>query len=168
MAKDRATGNEQKITITSSSGLSKEEVERMARDADSHKAEDEKRKTDIETRNQLDSVVYNTEKTIRDHRDKLAEADIKAAEEAIGEAKKALESGDGAQMKAAHDKVIAASHKMAEAMYQAAAHQAGQPAPDGAPGAQPGGQPSDADAKPGKGDNVVDAEFVDVDENTKK
>jgi molecular chaperone DnaK len=169
MAKDRATGNEQKITITSSSGLSKEEVERMARDADAHKAEDEKRKADIETRNQLDSVVYNTEKTIKDHRDKLTDSDVKAAEEAISEAKKALESGDGAQMKAAQEKLVSASHKLAEVMYQAAAQQAaqqpGQQPNAGQPGAQPGQQPGDG---AGKSDNVVDAEFVDVDETNKK
>jgi molecular chaperone DnaK len=162
-AKDRATGNEQKITITSSSGLSKEEVERMARDADAHKAEDEKRKADIEARNQLDSVVYNTEKTIRDHRDKLSESDIKAAEDAIAEAKKALESNDSARMKAAQEKLVSASHKLAEVMYQAAAQQAGQQAP----GAQPGGASGDGSGK-AKTDNVVDAEFVDVDENSKK
>ncbi|NWF85404.1 MAG: molecular chaperone DnaK [Bryobacteraceae bacterium] len=162
-AKDRATGNEQKITITSSSGLIKEEVERMARDADAHKAEDEKRKADIEARNQLDSVVYNTEKTIRDHRDKLSESDIKAAEDAIAEAKKALESNDSARMKAAQEKLVSASHKLAEVMYQAAAQQAGQQAP----GAQPGGASGDGSGK-AKADNVVDAEFVDVDENSKK
>jgi len=166
MAKDRATGNEQKITITSSSGLSKEEVERMARDAESHKSDDEKRKSDIEVRNQLDSVVYQTEKTIRDHRDKLSEPDIKNAEEAIAEAKKALEANDGAQMKAAQEKLISASHKLAEVMYQAAAQQPGQQPGAGQQGAPQ--QPGADGASQARQDNVVDAEFVDVDENTKK
>ncbi len=161
MAKDRATGNEQKITITSSSGLSKEEVERMARDAEAHKSEDEKRKSDIEVRNQLDSVVYQTEKTIRDHRDKLSEADVKNAEQAIADAKKALEANDSAQMKAAQEKLISASHKLAEVMYQAAAQQPGQPGASQPPG-------GDGASSQAKQDNVVDAEFVDVDENAKK
>jgi len=112
-------------------------------------------------------VVYNTEKTIRDHRDKLTESDIKAAEEAIAEAKKALEANDGPRMKAAQEKLLAASHKLAEVMYQAAAQQAGQP---GA-GQTSGGQASGGDGagpSSAKADNVVDAEFVDVDENAKK
>jgi len=158
-AKDRATNNEQKITITSSSGLAKDEVDKMARDADSHKAEDEKRKQEIEVRNHLDNAVYSAEKTLKDHRDKISEADAKAVEDAIANAKNAMELGDSARMQSAQEKLLGASHKIAEAMYKAAAQQT--PPPGG--GAQEPGQ--DAGAKK---DNVVDAEFVDVDDNTKK
>jgi len=157
-AKDRATNNEQKITITSSSGLSKEEVDKMARDADSHKADDEKRKEEIEVKNHLDSAVYSAEKTLKDHKDKVSADEAKAVEDAIAEAKKALESGDIERMKKSQDTLIQASHKVAEAMYKAAAAQQ--------PGAAPGAEPGAPKAEPK--DNVVDAEFVDVDEDKKK
>jgi len=156
-AKDRATNNEQKITITSSSGLSKEEVDKMARDADSHKADDDKRKEEIEVKNHLDSAVYSAEKTLKDHKDKVSADEAKAVEDAIAEAKKALEGGDIDRMKKAQDTLIQASHKVAEAMYKAAAQQ---------PGAAPG--PDQAPPKAEPKDNVVDAEFVDVDEDKKK
>ena len=90
-AKDRATGNEQKITITSSSGLSKEEVEKMARDAEAHRAEDERRRQEVEAKNQLDNAVYSAEKMLREHRDKISDSDARALEDAISEAKKAIE-----------------------------------------------------------------------------
>ncbi len=157
-AKDRATNNEQKITITSSSGLSKDEVDKMARDADSHKGEDERRKQEIEVRNHLDNAVYSAEKTLKEHRDKISESDAKAVEEAIANAKKAMEGGDIAQMKTAQDQLLSSSHKLAEAMYKAAGAQ--QP---------PTGGPQEAQQEAGaKKDNVVDAEFVDVDDSTKK
>ncbi len=119
-AKDRATNNEQKITITSSSGLSKDEVEKMAKDADAHKADDEKRREEIDVKNHLDSAVYSSEKTLKEHRDKISEAEAKAVEEAVEEAKKALAEGGLDRMKAAQDKLLQASHKVAEAMYKAA------------------------------------------------
>jgi molecular chaperone DnaK len=122
-AKDRATNNEQKITITSSSGLSKDEVEKMARDADSHKADDEKRREEIEVRNHLDSAVYSAEKTLKDHRDKVSEQDAKNVEEAVAEARKAMEAGSVDGMKAAQDNLLQASHKLAEVMYQQASQQ---------------------------------------------
>ena len=158
-AKDRATNNEQKITITSSSGLSKEEIDKMGRDADVHKAEDEKRKEEIDARNHLDNAVYSAEKTLKEHRDKVSEEDAKAVEEAVANAKKAMETGDADKMKAAQEQLLSSSHKLAEAMYKAAGAQ--QPPPTGEAGADPGAQ-SEA-----KKDNVVDAEFVDVDENKK-
>ncbi len=157
-AKDRATSNEQKITITSSSGLSKEEVEKMARDADAHKAEDDKRREEIEVKNHLDSAVYSAEKTLKDHRDKVSEADAKAVEEAIAEAKKAVEGGNLEAMKAAQDKLLSSSHKLAEAMYKAAGAQ--QP-PQGGDAAGPGASAGHTESKK---DDVVDAEFVDVDD----
>jgi molecular chaperone DnaK len=156
-AKDRATSNEQKITITSSSGLSKDEVEKMARDADAHEAEDRKRKEEVEARNRSDQMIYSVEKTLKEHRDKIGEAEAKNVEAALEEARKVKDSGSAEQINAALDKLTQASHKLAEAMYKAAG-----PAP-GAPPPPPG-----ADAPgPGK-DNVVDAEFVDVDDKTKK
>jgi molecular chaperone DnaK len=154
-AKDRATNNEQKITITSSSGLSKDEVEKMAKDADAHKADDEKRREEIDVKNHLDSAVYSSEKTLKEHRDKISEAEAKAVEEAVEEAKKALAEGGLDRMKAAQDKLLQASHKVAEAMYKAAGAQPGQQAPTGGDGASANQQ---------KKDDVVDAEFVDVDE----
>jgi molecular chaperone DnaK len=158
-AKDRATNNEQKITITSSSGLSKDEVEKMARDADSHKADDEKRREEIEVRNHLDSAVYSAEKTLKDHRDKVSEQDAKNVEEAVAEARKAMEAGGVDGMKAAQEKLLQASHKLAEVMYQQASQQQTPPSGDGA---APGAEDTKA-----KKDDVVDAEFVDVDENKK-
>src|SRR2546423_748066 len=92
-AKDRATNNEQKITITSSSGLSKEEVEKMARDAESHGADDRKKRDEIEARNRADAMTYNVEKMLKEHRDKISEADAKEVESAVEEVKKAMADG---------------------------------------------------------------------------
>src|SRR6202000_437448 len=93
MAKDRATNNEQKITITSSSGLSKDEVEKMARDAESHAADDRKQRDTIEAKNRADAMVYNVEKTLKEHRSKISEAEAKEIEAAIEETKKAINEG---------------------------------------------------------------------------
>jgi molecular chaperone DnaK len=155
-AKDRATGNEQKITITSSSGLSKDEVDKMARDADAHRAEDERRRQEVEAKNQLDNAVYSAEKMLREHRDKISDADARNIEEAVSEARKAIEEGGLERIKAAQDRLMAASHKLAEAMYRAAGSQ--QPSGDGAAGAK---------TESAKKDEVVDAEFVDVDDQKK-
>src|SRR5204862_123094 len=92
-AKDRATNNEQKITISSSSGLSKEEVDRMAKDGEAHSAEDRKNKESIEARNRADAMIYNIEKTLKEHRDKVGEAEAKSIETAIEETKKAMAGG---------------------------------------------------------------------------
>ncbi|MFB3825222.1 MAG: molecular chaperone DnaK [Bryobacteraceae bacterium] len=157
-AKDRATNNEQKITITSSSGLSKDEVEKMAKDAEAHSAEDRKLRDTVEARNRADAMIYNVEKTLKEHRGKVSEADAKAIESAIEETRKTLQENDAAKINAAIDKLTSASHKLAEAMYRATS----QP---GAGPQQPGGEPPKEGGK-GK-DNVVDAEFVDVDDNKK-
>jgi molecular chaperone DnaK len=159
-AKDRATNNEQKITITSSSGLSKDEVEKMGKDADAHAAEDRKRRDDIDSRNRADSMVYNVEKMLKEHRAKISDEDAKNVESAIEETKTAIRDGGAERINAALDKLTTASHKLAEAMYKTA----------GAPGAPDAGQTAqgsapDAESKPQ--DNVVDAEFVDVDEKKK-
>ncbi len=160
VAKDRATNNEQKITITSSSGLSKEEVEKMARDAESHGAEDRKKKEEIEARNRGDAMVYNVEKMLKEHRDKISADDAKQVETAVEDLKKAMADGGLEAITSATDKLTTASHKLAEAMYksQSAGGPGGTP-PGAGPetnGAQPGGQQQK--------DNVVDAEFVDVED----
>src|SRR5215472_14375026 len=154
-AKDRATNNEQKITITSSSGLSKDEVEKMAKDAEAHSAEDRRSKDQIEARNRADAMVYNVEKTLKEHRDKISDADAKNIEASIEDVKKAINDGDPDKLNAATDHLTQASHKLAEAMYKASQ---GGPQ-DGASGAKP----ADGGQQPPK-DDVVDAEFVDVDD----
>src|ERR1700729_741054 len=132
-AKDNATGKDQKITITSSSGLSKEEVERMAKDAEAHSAEDKAKREEIEARNGLDSLVYNIEKMLKESGDKVPAGDKGEVESALAEAKKTLEgSPSPAELNAAREKLTAASHKLAEAMYKAnAAPAGGVPPPDG-------------------------------------
>ncbi len=159
-AKDTATGKDQKITITSSSGLSKEEVERMAKEADAHSAEDKQKREEIETKNQLDSMVYQIEKMLKENGDKISGSERGDVENALADAKKAVESGDVHQMSAARDNLQKASHKLAEAMYKASAAQAG-PAPGGEPGS---GAAAGANGKAKKDDGVIDAEYVDVDE----
>jgi molecular chaperone DnaK len=159
-AKDMATQKDQKITITSSSGLSKEEVERMAKEADSHSAEDKAKREEIEARNQLDSMVYSIEKMLREHGDKISGSERGDVENALADAKKALESNDKDQMNKARERLTAASHKLAEQMYRAAQPQGGPGAgPQPGPGPQPGG---DGEAK--KEGEVIDAEYVDVED----
>ena len=162
-AKDKATSKEQKITITSSSGLSPEEIDKMAKDAEAHSGDDEQRKASVEARNRADSMVYSTEKTLSEHRDKIAEEDAKAIEEAIAETKKTMESGSPDEINAAVDKLTQASHKLAEAMYKATADGQTAPGPDDA-GPSADGASGDSEKKD---DDVVDAEFVDVDDKSK-
>lgn len=154
-ARDKGTGNEQKITITSSSGLSKEEVERMAKEAEAHAAEDRARLEEIHARNQADALIYNVEKMLKEHRDKLASEDVQRVETALDEAKKALQSGTLQEIRTATDRLTQASHKLAEAMYRATA--ASGAAGDGA---RAGAQAESEKPK----ENVVDAEFVDVED----
>jgi molecular chaperone DnaK len=158
-AKDKGTNNEQKITITSSSGLSKEEVEKMAKDAELNASEDRKKKEAIEARNQADSMSYNIEKMLKDHGDKVAAEDRKSVETALEDVKNVLknDAATAEEIRAATDKLTQASHKLAEAMYKTQTPPAGGPQSDGASGGAAG-----EDAKPK--DNVVDAEFVDVDD----
>jgi len=158
-AKDMGTGREQKITITASSGLSKEEIDRMMRDAESHAADDVKKREEIEARNRLDGLTYQMEKTLADNREKVG-AVASEVESAIAEAKKALAEGGVDRLNDAYNQLQTASHKLAEALYQ----QAGA----GAPGAeaQAGDQASAAGASGSASgeDNVIDAEYVDVDD----
>jgi molecular chaperone DnaK len=164
-AKDNATGKDTRITITSSSGLSKEEVEKMAREAEAHAAEDKEQREQVEARNQLDSMVYNVEKMLKESGDKVPAADKTDVESALAEAKKALESSAPAsQLKAAHEKLTQASHKLAEAMYKASAAQAqsgGTPPGGPSDGASAGAPHSGEQKKEGE---VIDAEYVDVDD----
>jgi molecular chaperone DnaK len=162
-AKDKATNNEQKITISSSSGLSKDEVEKMARDADAHSSEDRKKKEEIDARNRADSMVYNIEKMLKEHRDKVSASDAKAVEEALEETKKAMQEGGVDRINQATSKLETASHKLAEAMYKSSSQTGGPQGGPGAPGTDGHAPGGDAKPKDGK-DNVVDAEFVDVED----
>jgi molecular chaperone DnaK len=163
-AKDMATQKDQKITITSSSGLSKEEVERMAKEADSHSAEDKAKREEIESRNQLDSMVYSVEKMLREHGDKISGSERGDVENAVADAKKALESNDKRTMDQARERLTQASHKLAEQMYKAAQSQA-QPGPGPSAGAGPSAGPaSGGDGQAKKDEGVIDAEYVDVED----
>jgi molecular chaperone DnaK len=166
-AKDRGTGKDQKITITSSSGLSKEEVDRMAKEAEAHAAEDKSKREEIEARNQLDGMVYQVEKMLREHGDKISGSDKGDVESAVADAKRALEGSDASAMNAAREKLTTASHKLAEAMYKAGQAQDTPPADGAGPGATAGG-PTNGAAGAGQGkkkdEGVIDAEYVDVED----
>jgi molecular chaperone DnaK len=144
-AKDRATGREQAMTITGGTALPREEIDRMVRDAEQYAAEDRKRREEAELRNNADSLVYQTEKLLSEHGDKLASGDKDDVQKAVDEAKEALKGNDGSAIRSATERLTQASHKLAQVMY-------GQQG-----GAQPGGEPG---AAAGGGD-VVDAEIVD-------
>jgi molecular chaperone DnaK len=150
-AKDRATGKTQAITITASSGLSKDEVQKMVRDAESHSSEDKKRRELVELRNQADSLAYNVEKLLQDNRAKLGEPEAKAIEEAVAEARKAAGSEDAGVIRVAVEQLTQKSHKLAEELYR----QTGGPSA----GPQAGGPAADGEKRPGQGD-VVDAEYT--------
>jgi molecular chaperone DnaK len=152
-AKDNATGKDQKITITSSSGLSKEEVDRMAKEADAHASEDQTKREEVEARNSLDNMVYNVEKMLKDNGDKVSGSEKSDVEAALTEARTTLQgSASAPEMNAAREKVTAVSHKLAEAMYKA--NSAG---PSAA-----GEAASGAPAEEKKEEGVIDAEYVDV------
>jgi molecular chaperone DnaK len=165
-AKDKATNKEQKITITASSGLSKEEAEKMRTEAEAHSEDDRRRMEEVEARNSLDGIVYQAEKMLRENREKIAEADVKKAEEAIEDAKKAVNEGGVPRLRAAKENVERSLHKIAEELYKtspaAAAGQAGAAASAGAGGNSSAGSSSAQEKKPG---DVIDAEYVDVDES---
>jgi molecular chaperone DnaK len=132
----------------------------MAKDAEAHAADDRKQHDTVEARNRADSMIYNVEKTLKEHRDKVGEADAANIEAALEETRKAMQQNDLAAINAAVDKLTAASHKLAEAMYRASSGQQAGGA-QGAPGSDGGPRPGQ---EPPKKDNVVDAEFVDVDD----
>jgi molecular chaperone DnaK len=159
-AKDLGTGKEQRITISASSGLNDSEIERMVREAESHRSEDQERRRQVEARNQLDGLIYSTEKTYEEHKEKLGPDEKGELERAIAEARQALEGNEAAAMEQATEKLTKASHKLAEVMYRG---QGGaQPGAQAGPGASPGGTAGGPGA--GSADEVIDAEYVDVDE----
>ena len=149
-AKDKATNREQKITITSSSGLSKDDVDRLVREAAENESADKNRREVIEARNNLDNMIYQTEKLLNEHKEKLPSGEVTNVEGAVQKAREALDSDDAGKLKAAFDTLQAASHKLAEAAY--AAGQGG-----GAQGGPAGGAGGGAQGK-GDGD-VIDADF---------
>jgi len=156
-AKDNATGKDTRITITSSSGLSKEEVERMAKDAESHAAEDKEKREEIEARNSLDSLVYNIEKMLKESGEKVAAADKTEVESALADAKGVLGGTPSVEeLRSAHEKLTQASHKLAEVLYKANSAQAASGAGAASPGAEGAAEKKD--------EGVIDAEYVDVDE----
>ncbi len=154
-AKDMATGKEQAITITASSGLNKDDIDKMVKDAERHADEDKKRRADIEARNQADNLVYNTEKMLNENREKIPVGDIKPIEDALTDAKEALKSEDMDRIRRAVETLTKASHRLAEVMYR----QAKEKQTPGAPG--DGSEPQAASGAAPEGE-VVDAEFEDL------
>src|SRR5271154_1474472 len=152
-AKDNATGKDQKITITSSSGLSKDEVDRMAKEAEAHASEDQTKRDEVEARNSLDNMVYNVEKMLKDNGDKVSGSEKSDVESALAQAKQSLQGSSSVdEMNSAREKLTAASHKLAEAMYKS-----------NASGASAASDPSaGAPAEEKKDEGVIDAEYVDV------
>jgi molecular chaperone DnaK len=156
-AKDLATGKEQNITITASTGMSEADIQKMVKDAELHAEEDKRKKEEVDLRNQLDNLIYGTEKTLNESRDKISADEAKSVEDALNSAKDAVKSGDVNSMRPAMDQVTKASHKLAEVLYkQTASQQQG----------QPGGAGPQAEARSQQGgrgsDDVVDVEFEDV------
>jgi len=147
MANDVATAKEQKITISISSGLTKQDVERLVKDAESHAADDKSRRDAIDTRNQADSLVYQVEKTINEHRDKIAVGELSRVEAAIADVRKSLEGNDVDALKRATDALQRASHALAEGLYK------------GSQGSQRSEGSHDSNVKDGE---VVDAEYAET------
>ncbi len=154
-AKDKGTGKEQQIRIQASGGLSDADIDKMVKDAEAHAAEDKKRREAVEAKNQGEALVHQTEKTLKEHGDKLAGGDKTAIEDAIAGLKAVLDSGDAETIKAKTQALAEASMKLGEALYKAQA--------------ETGAAPESGEAAPGGGsDNVVDADFEEVDDNDKK
>jgi molecular chaperone DnaK len=165
-AKDLGTGREQKITITSSSGLSKDEVERMTKEGELHADEDRRLKEEVEVKNRADALVYSVEKMLKENREKISESDAKGIEAAVEEAKKAIKDSNISEINSTIERLTSASHKLAEAMYKQAATSSPAASDTGAgPGAPSGGEAPRSKAK-GEGE-VIDAEVVDGDDQKK-
>jgi molecular chaperone DnaK len=165
-AKDLGTGKEQKITITASSGLSKDEVEKMRKDAESHADEDRKRREEVEVRNEADNAVYRTEKMLKDNADKLSGADKSKIESAVNSVKEALKGTDAAAIKSAADKLNEAWQAVSAELYKSASQAQGGgpgPGPGGAPGGTGGPRGESSGAAAGGKDEgpIIDAEVVD-------
>ena len=153
-AKDRGTGKEQNITITASSGLDENDIEKMVKDAEAHASEDQERRKKVEAKNQLDGLVYQTEKSLEENKEKLSAEDVGSLESALEGAKKALDTDDLAAYESATQTLMQASHKLAEVLYK----------DQGAPGAEGNGGAADAGAA-AQDDDVIDAEYVDADKD---
>ncbi|MBZ5564822.1 MAG: molecular chaperone DnaK [Acidobacteriia bacterium] len=166
-AKDLGTGKEQKITITSSSGLAKDEIDRMKKEAESHSEEDRRNREEVEVKNKADSLVYSVEKTLKENREKISESDAKNIEAALEDAKKAIQAGDVSKINSTVEKLTSASHKLAEAMYRQAGTSHGpQPPPATGTSASSSADGGNAGKEKGEGE-VIDAEVVDSDEKKK-
>jgi molecular chaperone DnaK len=157
-AKDKGTGKEQQIRIQASGGLNEAEIERMVKEAEEHAEEDRQRKEQIEARNHADSLIYTTEKSLKEHGDKLGPGDRQAIENAISDLRGVLDSADAATLRSKTENLAQLAMKLGEAMYRAQAEAAGGDGPDG--GRDAGGGERD--------DNVVDADFEEVEEDKKK
>jgi molecular chaperone DnaK len=156
-AKDRGTGKEQKIQITASSGISDEEIKNMVEQARTHASDDEEKRKQIETRNKLDGLIYSTDKLVAENREKLPEKDASSIDKALEEARKALEEGSMKDMEATYERLTQASHQVAAVLYQSAS------ANGGAGGAGAGAEHGGGDGSSSQDDEVIDAEYVDVD-----
>ena len=157
-AKDLGTGKEQSIKITASSGLNKGEIERMVKEAESHAEEDRKRRETVDAKNQLDSLVYQTEKSLKDYKGDLDDATKSAIESALEQAKKAIEQGEIDAIRSATETLSQSSHKLAEVMYKRTVKEG----PAGADGGAASGGESAQGGGGKKGDDVVDADFEEV------
>jgi len=158
-AKDLGTGREQKITISASSGLGKDEIDRMVREADSNSAADKERRDQIEARNKLDSLAYSTEKLIKDNREKIDSATVTELEGIISEVRGKLETASTSELEALYEKLTKSSHKVAEQMYRQAPPEQAESA-----SASSGSNTSSSSSRNPKDDDVIDAEYVDVDD----
>src|ERR1700722_4269424 len=161
-AKDKATNKEQKITITASSGLTKEEAEKMRVDAEAHSEDDRRRMEEVEARNRLDGILYQSEKMVKENREKIEAGDLKSVEDAIEDARKAITEGGVARLRSATENLEKSLHKVAEVLYKANEAAAGAAAGAGAgsaPSGEAGGAPQGK-----KPEDVIDAEYVDVDD----
>jgi molecular chaperone DnaK len=158
-AKDQATGKEQSIQITASSGLSKEEIDALVRDAESHAEDDKKKRELVDARNSADAMIYSTEKSINDLGDKVDSDTKTKVESAIATLKKAMEGEDTAEIKRCSEELTTASHKLAEAMYQQASANEQQAA---------GAESAGSEGGPTPDEDVVDADFEEVKEDDKK
>ncbi len=169
-AKDLGTGKEQKIRIESASTLSKEEVEKLVKEASSHADEDKKKHEAVQARNNLDTLIYATEKSLKEHGDKVSAEERKRVEEGLADAKNAVSSDSKEKIDAAYQKLSTASHTLAQKMYEEAAKKAQKGGAQGAPGAGPEGKGAASPGGSGKDDTVVDADYevMDDDESKKK
>jgi molecular chaperone DnaK len=160
-AKDMATGKQQNITITASSGLNDDDIQRMVKDAESNAGDDKKRREAIEAKNHLDSLIYNTEKLITENRDKIPAEDVTAVESAIAEGKKVVDGEDAEAMKSAADNILKASHKIAEVLYRQQADAGAGPGANAGPqsGEAPPYGAADGPPPGGAGGDVIDAEY---------